>query len=71
MSADGAVPIAYWLAEGNTTDDPTHVPTWDQLVGMLGRAGFLYVADSKLCSREAMSHIATGGGRFVTRIPTR
>ncbi|MBA3573908.1 MAG: hypothetical protein M3408_10670 [Actinomycetota bacterium] len=47
------------------------MPTWDQLVGMLGRAGFLYVADSKLCSREAMSHIATGGGRFVTRIPTR
>jgi len=27
VSADGAVSIAYWLAEGITTDDPTHVPT--------------------------------------------
>ncbi|HXZ73714.1 MAG TPA: IS1634 family transposase, partial [Streptosporangiaceae bacterium] len=69
VSADGAVPIAYRLADGNTTDDPTHVPTWDQLVGLLGRADFLYVADSKLCSREAMGHIHGGGGRFVTVLP--
>ncbi|MGH4015919.1 MAG: IS1634 family transposase [Pseudonocardiaceae bacterium] len=69
VSADGAVPVAYRLADGNTTDDPTHVPTWDQLVGLLGRAGFLYVADSKLCSREAMGHIDGRGGRFVTVLP--
>ncbi|HEX5882320.1 MAG TPA: IS1634 family transposase [Actinomycetota bacterium] len=69
VAADGAVPIAYRLADGNTTDNPTHVPTWDQLVGMLGRTDFLYVADSKLCSREAMGHIAAAGGRFVTVLP--
>ncbi|MFN2496478.1 MAG: IS1634 family transposase [Pseudonocardiaceae bacterium] len=69
VAADGAVPIAYRLADGNTTDDPTHVPTWDQLVAILGRVNFLYVADSKLCSREAMGHIATAGGRFVTVLP--
>ncbi|HEX7266023.1 MAG TPA: IS1634 family transposase, partial [Streptosporangiaceae bacterium] len=69
VAADGAVPIAYRLADGNTTDDPTHVPTWDQLVTMLGRVDFLYVADSKLCSREAMGHIAAAGGRFVTILP--
>jgi transposase len=69
VAADGAVPIAYRLADGNTTDDPTHVPTWDGLVALLGRADFLYVADSKLCSREAMGHIAAGGGRFVTVLP--
>ncbi|MCA1670717.1 MAG: IS1634 family transposase [Actinobacteria bacterium] len=69
VTADGAVPIAYRLADGNTTDDPTHVPTWDGLVALLGRADFLYVADSKLCSREAMGHIATAGGRFVTVLP--
>ncbi len=69
VSADGAVPIAYRLADGNTTDDPTHVPTWDQLVALLGRADFLYIADSKLCSRDAMNHIAAGGGRFVTVLP--
>jgi len=69
VAADGAVPVAYRLADGNTTDDPTHVPTWDGLVALLGRADFLYVADSKLCSRDAMGHIAAGGGRFVTVLP--
>ncbi len=69
VSADGAVPITYRLADGNTTDDPTHVPTWDGLVTLLGRADFLYVADSKLASATAMGHIATGGGRFVTVLP--
>src|SRR5665648_958368 len=67
--ADGAVPLAYRLADGNTSDDPTHVPTWDGLVGLLGRADFLYVADSKLCSRAAMGHITGNGGRFVTVLP--
>lgn len=69
VAADGAVPIAYRLADGNTTDDPTHVPTWDGLVALLGRTDFLYVADSKLCSRAAMGHIAAAGGRFVTVLP--
>ena len=61
VSADGAVPIAYRLADGNTVDDPTHIPTWDGLVALLGRVDFLYVADSKLCSRQAMGHIAGRG----------
>ncbi|MEO7420808.1 MAG: IS1634 family transposase [Ornithinibacter sp.] len=69
VSADGAVPLAYRLADGNTSDDPTHVPTWDGLVGLLGRTDFLYVADSKLCSRTAMTHIDSRGGRFVTVLP--
>jgi transposase len=69
VSADGAVPLAYRLADGNTSDDPTHVPTWDGLVGLLGRPDFLYVADSKLCSRAAMTHIDSRGGRFVTVMP--
>jgi transposase len=69
VSADGAVPLAYRLADGNTNDDPTHVPTWNGLVDLLGRTDFLYVADSKLCSRAAMGHIAGRGGRFVTILP--
>jgi transposase len=69
VSADGAVPLAYRLADGNTNDDPTHVPTWDGLVDLLGRSDFLYVADSKLCSRDALGHIHGGGGRFVTVLP--
>ena len=69
VSADGAVPLAYRLSDGNTSDDPTHVPTWDGLVGLLGRTDFLYVADSKLCSRKAMGHIDSNHGRFVTVMP--
>lgn len=69
ISSDGAVPLAYRLAAGNTVDDPTHIPTWDGLVGLLGRTDFLYVADSKLCSRAAMGHIVGRGGRFVTVLP--
>lgn len=69
VSADGAVPLAYRTEPGNTSDDPTHIPTWDGLVKLLGRADFLYIADSKLCSRPAMDHIAGRGGRFVTVLP--
>jgi transposase len=69
ISADGAVPIAYRVADGNTPDDLTHIPTWDELQALVGNAGFLYVADSKLCSQQAMRHIASRGGRFVTIVP--
>jgi transposase len=69
VSADGSVPMAYRLADGNTNDDPTHVPTWDGLVNVLARRDFLYVADSKLCSGDAMRHIDGEGGRFVTVLP--
>jgi len=69
VSADGAVPICHRVADGNTCDDVLHIPTWDHLVSMLGRADFLYVADSKLCSREAMRHIHRNGGRFLTVLP--
>jgi transposase len=69
VSADGAVPLAHRLADGNTTDDQTHIETWDALRALTGRADFLYVADSKLCTREQMSHIDRHSGRFITVLP--
>jgi transposase len=69
ISADGAVPIAYRVEDGNTADDVTHIPTWDELRALVGRPDFLYVADAKLCSKEAMDHISSNGGRFVTVVP--
>ena len=69
VSGDHAVPVIYRLADGNTSDDPTHIPTWDQLVKLTGHAGFLYVADCKLAGGEAMRHIDRGGGRFITVLP--
>jgi len=69
VTADGAVPIAYRAADGNTTDDLTHVATWDGLVALLGRRDFLYVADCKLATRANMDHIARERGRFVSILP--
>ena len=69
VTADGTVPLAYRTEPGNTSDDPTHIPTWNRLVELLGRADFLYVADSKLCSRPALDHISSRGGRFLTVLP--
>lgn len=60
ISADGAVPIAYRSADGNTSDDTTHVATWDSLRALVGSPGFIYVADAKLCSAEAMGQIHIG-----------
>ena len=69
VSADGAVPLAHRLADGNVTDDQTHIDTWDGLCALVGRCDFLYVADCKLCTREQMGHIDLHGGRFVTVLP--
>src|SRR5712692_469767 len=69
VSGDHAVPVIYRLADGNTSDDPAHIPTWDQLVRLTGGPDFLYVADCKLASEEAMGHIHRGGGRFITVLP--
>jgi transposase len=69
VSADGALPLTYRLADGNTTDEQTHVATWDGLRALVGHPDFLYVADCKLCTREQMQHINSRGGRFVTVLP--
>lgn len=69
VSADGAVPVHYRACDGNTTDDQTHIETWNILRALIGRADFLYVADSKLCTHPALTHIVGQGGRFLTVLP--
>jgi len=69
VSADGAVPLAHRLLDGNTNDDQTHIQTWDELVALVGTSGFLYVADCKLATREQMSHIDSHQGRFLSVLP--
>jgi transposase len=69
MAADGNIPVAFRCSDGNTSDSRTHIETWNTLRTVAGRADFLYVADSKLCSRENMDHIDRAGGRFVTVLP--
>lgn len=69
VSRDGAVPIHCKVYDGNTTDDSTHIATWEALRRLAGRSDFIYVADSKLCTREQMGHLAKEGGRFITVLP--
>lgn len=69
VSADGAVPFTARMADGNTTDDTTHVQTWKECRAIAGTPGFLYVADSKLATGTNMEYIDSRHGRFVTILP--
>ncbi len=69
VTADGGVPLHFRAASGNVTDDTTHRDTWDLLCQLTGRRDFLYVADSKLATRENMAYLHQHQGRFVTVLP--
>ncbi len=69
ISADGAVPVHCKIYDGNTTDDQVHLDTWMFLAKIIGHPNFLYVADSKLCTRTNMNFIAGKKGRFLTVMP--
>lgn len=68
-SRDGGVPVQFRCKDGNTNDSTTHIETWEALRAVTGRADFLYVADSKLCTMENMDYLHQRGGRFVTVLP--
>jgi transposase len=68
-TSDGSVPIQFRCAGGNVSDVTTHEQTWESLCRAVGRRDFLYVADSKLCSREALHWIDRRGGRLVCVLP--
>ena len=69
IDGEDGVPVHFRCADGNVADVSTHIDTWNTLREIAGRADFLYVADSKLCSRPNLDHIARHGGRFVTVMP--
>ena len=69
VTADGGVPLHFRAASGNVTDDQTHRDTWDLLCQLTGRRDFLYVADSKLATKENMAYVHQRQGRFITVLP--
>lgn len=69
VTADGAVPIAFRVADGNTADVTTHIDTWNSLVALTGQVDFLYVADAKLATFDNVAHIHTRGGRLLSVLP--
>lgn len=69
VTADGAVPVLHRVWSGNRTDDSVHQTNLEQLRALLGRADFIYVADSKLCTHDNLAALAQHGGQFVTVLP--
>jgi transposase len=69
VSSDGGVPIVFGVENGNVTDDKTHQANWDLVCQIVGRPDFLYVADSKLATKENMAYLAARGGRFISVLP--
>ncbi len=69
VSADGAVPVHFKVTDGHIEDSTTHVETWELLRRVVGSPGFVYVAASKLCTRDNLKHIDGHRGRFVTVLP--
>ncbi len=59
----------YDVYDGNTNDDTTHIGIWESLRKIVGGTEFIYVADSKLCTRKNMAHISAPGGHFITVLP--
>jgi len=69
ITDDGAVPIHYRACDGNTTDSPSHLESWDTIHRLTGTPDFIYVADCKLATTDNMAYIASKGGKFITVLP--
>ena len=69
VTSDGAVPISHDIYSGNRTDDTIHCGNVNRLREILGRDDFIYVADSKLCTKKNLEYVSGYGGKFVTILP--
>jgi transposase len=69
VSSDSAFPLFQKAYSGNTADVKTYVEQWHNLIDLLGRRDFLYVADSKLITHENMADIHDNDGLFIAPVP--
>ena len=69
VSSDSAFPLFQKAYSGNTADVETYVEQWYNLIDLLGYQDFLYVADSKLITKENMTEIHNNCGFFVAPAP--
>jgi len=69
VSSDSAFPLFQQAYSGNTADVETYVEQWKKLIDLLGRRDFLYVADSKIITKENMAHIHDNEGFFIAPAP--
>ncbi len=69
VSSDSAFPLFQKVYSGNTADVDTYVEQWHNLIDLLGRQDFLYVADSKLITKENRAEIHNNDGFFIAPAP--
>ena len=69
VSSDSAFPLFQHAYSGNTADVDTYVTQWHHLIELLGQRDFLFVADSKVASKENMAHIHEHEGFFISPLP--
>ncbi|MCP4398819.1 MAG: IS1634 family transposase [bacterium] len=69
VSSDSAFPLFQQAYDGNTADVETSLEQWQHLIDLLGHRDFLYVADSKLLSKEHMAFLHQHEGRFLAPVP--
>jgi transposase len=69
VTADGSVPLVHQVYSGNQTDDRLHLENHQRLRRLLQRSDFVYVADSKLATKENLNRLASFGGYFISVMP--
>lgn len=69
VSSDSGFPLFQKAYSGNTADVETYVEQWHNLIDLLDDVDFLFVADSKLVSKENLCHIDDNEGFFLASVP--
>jgi transposase len=65
VSADGGVPICQTALDGNASETGTHLANLAKLDQTIAKHDFLYVADTKLDTKENLLNIAARKGKFL------
>ena len=65
VSADGGVPICQTPLDGNASESGTHADHLKKLDQTIAKGDFLYVADTKLDTKENLLNIAARKGKFL------
>jgi transposase len=65
VTADGGVPVGHLALDGNVAESPVHLDNLRLLAKTLGRSDFLYMADTKLDTKENLLTVTAGGGHFL------
>ena len=65
VGSGSGLPLFQKAYSGNTADVNTYVEQWHNLIKLLGKRDFLYVADSKIITSDNIAHIHDNDGFFI------